>query len=72
MGPLREANWAMVEKGWRTHAGRGPLSEPAAQAIETYRAENPGMIDQDLLPFVVAHNGKPVAKIEKRGDSVIL
>lgn len=29
------------------------------------------MIDQDLLPFVVAHDGKPVAKIEN-GDSVIL
>ena len=43
----------------------------AREAIETYRAENPGMIDQDLLPFVVAHDGKPVAKIEN-GDSVIL
>ena len=67
-----EANWAMVEKGWRTHVqAEGRQFESAAQAIETYRAENPGMIDQDLLPFVVAHNGKPVAKIEN-GDSVIL
>ncbi len=67
-----EANWAMVEKGWRTHVqAKGRQFESAAQAIETYRAENPGMIDQDLLPFVVAHNGKPVAKIEN-GDSVIL
>ena len=67
-----EANWGMVEKGWRTHVqAEGRQFESAAQAIETYRAENPGMIDQDLLPFVIAHDGKPVAKIEN-GDSVIL
>ena len=67
-----EANWGMVEKGWHTHVqAEGRQFESAAQAIETYRAENPSMIDQDLLPFVVAHDGKPVAKIEN-GDSVIL
>ena len=67
-----EANWPMVEKGWRTHVqGEGRQFASAKEAIETYRAENPGMIDQDLLPFVVAHDGKPVAKIEN-GDSVIL
>ena len=67
-----EANWSMVEKGWHTHVlADARQFESAAQAIETYRAENPGMIDQDLPPFVVAHDGKPVAKIEN-GDSVIL
>ena len=67
-----EANWPMVEKGWRTHVqGEGRQFASAKEAIETYRAENPGMIDQDLLPFVVAHDGKPVAKIAN-GDSVIL
>ena len=67
-----EANWGMVEKGWRTHVQAEGRQFPSARAaIETYREENPGMIDQDLLPFVVAHDGKPVAKIEN-GDSVIL
>ena len=67
-----EANWPMVEAGWKTHVlGEGRQFASAKDAIETYRAENPGMIDQDLLPFVVAHDGKPVAKIEN-GDSVIL
>ena len=67
-----EANWPMVEKGWHTHVqAEGRQFASAREAIETYRAENPGMIDQDLLPFVVAHDGKPVAKI-KNGDSVIL
>ena len=51
-----EANWTMVEKGWHTHVhGRGPTVRlDAKEAIETYRAENPGMIDQDLPPFVIA------------------
>ena len=66
-----EANWAMVEKGWRTHVqGQGRLFASAAEAIETYRAET-GCIDQDLPAFVVARNGEPVAKIAN-GDSVIL
>jgi len=66
-----EANWAMVEKGWRTHVqGLGRQFASANEAIETYRAET-GCIDQDLPAFVVARNGEPVAKINN-GDSVIL
>lgn len=66
-----EANWAMVEKGWRTHVqGQGRMFASAKEAIEAYRAET-GCIDQDLPAFVVARNGAPVAKIAN-GDSVIL
>ena len=66
-----EANWAMVERGWRTHVqGQGRMFASAAEAIETYRAET-GCIDQDLPAFVVARDGQPVARIEN-GDSVIL
>ena len=66
-----EANWGMVEKGWRTHVqGQGRMFASAAEAIETYRAET-GCIDQDLPAFVVARDGEPVAKIAN-GDSVIL
>ncbi|MBE6922777.1 MAG: 2,3-bisphosphoglycerate-independent phosphoglycerate mutase [Ruminococcaceae bacterium] len=66
-----EANWGMVEKGWRTHVqGLGRMFASAAEAIETYRAET-GCIDQDLPAFVVGRNGEPVAKIAN-GDSVIL
>ncbi len=66
-----EANWGMVEKGWRTHVqGQGRAFASAKEAIETYRAET-GCIDQDLPAFVVARNGEPVAKIAN-GDSVIL
>ena len=66
-----EANWGMVETGWRTHVqGIGRQFASATEAIETYRAET-GVIDQDLPPFVVARNGEPVAKIAN-GDSVVL
>ena len=66
-----EANWGMVEAGWRTHVqGIGRQFASAKEAIETYRAET-GCIDQDLPAFVVARNGQPVARIAN-GDSVIL
>ena len=65
------ANWDMVRKGWETHVlGEGRYFASAHEAIETLRAET-GAIDQDLPPFVIAENGKPVGTIED-GDSVIL
>ena len=66
-----EANWGMVELGWRTHVqGLGRQFANASEAIETYRAET-GCIDQDLPAFVIARDGKPLATINN-GDSVIL
>ena len=65
-----EANWAMVEAGWRTHVlGEGRQFASAEEAITTYRAETK-VIDQDLPPFVIAKDGKPVGTVED-GDSVI-
>ena len=65
-----EANWNMVELGWHTHVlGDARQFESAAKAVETYREEL-HVIDQDLPPFVIAKNGKPVGTIED-GDSVI-
>ncbi|MBR5515770.1 MAG: 2,3-bisphosphoglycerate-independent phosphoglycerate mutase [Clostridia bacterium] len=65
-----EANWSMVEAGWKTHVlGEGAQYASAHEAIEAIRA-NTGAIDQDLDPFVIAHNGKPVGTIEDN-DSVI-
>ena len=66
-----EANWPMVEAGWRTHVqGIGRQFASAQEAVETYRAEL-NCIDQDLPAFVIAENGEPVAKIAN-GDSVVL
>jgi len=67
-----EADWNMVKLGWDTHVkGIGRQFANATEAIETYRAENDGVIDQDLPPFVIAENGEPVGAI-KDGDSVVL
>ena len=67
-----EANWNMVKLGWDTHvSGIGRQFENATEAITTYRAENEGIIDQDLPAFVIAENGVPVGKIQN-GDSVVL
>ncbi|HQL32102.1 MAG TPA: 2,3-bisphosphoglycerate-independent phosphoglycerate mutase [Treponemataceae bacterium] len=65
------ADWSMVERGWNTHVlGKGRMFASAHEAIETWRKEIPGIIDQDLKEFVIAENGKPVGTIED-GDSVI-
>ncbi|HRS20671.1 MAG TPA: 2,3-bisphosphoglycerate-independent phosphoglycerate mutase, partial [Clostridia bacterium] len=67
-----EANWDMVRLGWDTHiSGKGRQFGSASEAICTYREELPGVIDQDLPPFVIAENGIPVGTIND-GDSVVL
>ena len=66
-----EANWAMVAKGWRTHVmGEGDQFPDCATAVRTLRERHPGTIDQDLPPFVIAADGKPIGTIED-GDSVV-
>ena len=65
-----EADWSMVERGWHTHVlGEGRQFASAAEAVKTYRDEL-HVIDQDLPPFVIAEDGKPVGTVED-GDSVI-
>ena len=65
-----EANWGMVALGWKTHVlGEGRRFASAAEAVNTYRAEAK-VIDQDLPPFVIERDGKPLGTIED-GDSVI-
>lgn len=67
-----EADWNMVKKGWAIHwKGEGPQFPSARAAIEKYRAENPAVIDQDLPPFVIARDGKPVGPLHNN-DSVIM
>ena len=65
-----EANWAMVDLGWKTHVlGEGRQFASAHEAVVTLREETHA-IDQDLPPFVIAENGKPIGTVED-GDSVI-
>jgi 2,3-bisphosphoglycerate-independent phosphoglycerate mutase len=66
-----QANWGMVERGWKTHVlGEGQKFESARRAIESLRRENPDVIDQDLPPFVVARGSTPLGPIQDN-DSVI-
>lgn len=65
-----EANWSMVELGYRTHVfGEGRMFENATKAIETLYSES-NVIDQDLDPFVIGKD-KPIGRINEN-DSVIL
>jgi len=65
------ADWSMVERGWQTHVkGGGRTFSTMRKAIETFRAEKPGILDQDLPPFVIERDGKVAGPIVD-GDSVI-
>ena len=66
-----QADWPMVELGWKTHVkGEGRQFASALEAYNTLREET-GLVDQDLPPFVIGENGTPVGRIVD-GDSVIL
>ena len=67
-----EADWRIVERGWKTHVlGEGTLYPSAQAAIEDLRAKSPGVLDQDLPPFVIGRDGQPLGPIRDH-DSVIL
>jgi 2,3-bisphosphoglycerate-independent phosphoglycerate mutase len=66
-----DADWAMVERGWNAHVKGG--ARPFAtmkEAVETFRAEKPGVLDQDLPAFTIERDGAAVGPIVD-GDSVI-
>ena len=66
------ADWAMVEKGWKTHVlGEARAFGSAAEAVQTYYDEDPKVTDQYLESFVVAENGAAIGCIED-GDSVLM
>jgi len=67
-----EADWSLVERGWATHVhGVGRRFLSASQAVQTFRAEAPGISDQNLPPFVIDDGlGEPAGRIVD-GDSVV-
>ena len=65
------ADWSMVERGWKTHVkGEGRLFPTMREAIETFRKESPGILDQDLPAFVIERDGGAAGPI-RDGDSII-
>jgi 2,3-bisphosphoglycerate-independent phosphoglycerate mutase len=66
-----DANWDMVKRGWATHVkAEGRTFASMKDAVETFRSEKPGILDQDLPAFVIERAGIPVGPIVN-GDSVI-
>lgn len=67
-----EADWSMVERGWKTHVrGEGRRFASARQAIETLYEEHPDRDDQSLPAFVIADDDGPVGPI-RAGAAVLL
>lgn len=65
------ANWAVVKRGWDAHVnGIGRQFGSATEAIETYRAEQPGLIDQFMPEWVICDAGEPIGKMHD-GDAVV-
>lgn len=66
-----KAEWDMVKRGWETHVlAVGREFASARDAIETYRVETPGLLDQNMHAFVIADENGPLGPIVD-GDSVI-
>jgi 2,3-bisphosphoglycerate-independent phosphoglycerate mutase len=78
-----EADWRIVERGWHAHVlGDARPFPSATAALETLRAETPGIIDQDLPAFTITrgipgaalapvHDGDAVVMFNFRGDRAI-
>ena len=65
-----EADWPMVALGWKTHVhAEGEKFNSATDAINAIR-QRTGAGDQNLDPFVIAKDGKPVGPIVDN-DSVV-
>lgn len=65
------ANWGVVKRGWDAHVlGVGRRFASARAAIETYRTEMSGVIDQNMPEFVIEEQGNPVGPI-RDGDVVV-
>ena len=66
-----EADWSIVERGWKAQVlAEGDSFASAREAIEHFRQEKPGTIDQYLPPFVISQDGKPAGRMAD-GDSVL-
>ena len=66
-----KADWNIVRRGWEAHVlGAARLFKSAAEAVETFRREKPGITDQYLPEFTIADGKGPVGPIVD-GDSVI-
>ena len=65
-----ESDWSIVERGYQAHIlGEGRAFPSLLNAVETLRREK-NYYDQDLPPFVIHENNKPIGTVEEN-DSFI-
>jgi len=70
----RDNDWSKVAEGWRLMVnGESEFHFTSMlEAIEHFRAESPGLIDQDMPGFVIVDNaGEPRGRVED-GDALIM
>ncbi len=70
----RDRQWARVEAGWNAHVhGKSANRFPGMlAAIQHFRQETPGIVDQDIPGFVIVDDkDRPLGAI-RDGDSVIM
>ncbi len=66
-----EADWNIVRRGWEAHVlGKARPFRSAREAIEAFRREEEGIIDQYLPSFTIVNDAGPVGTIDD-GDSVV-
>jgi 2,3-bisphosphoglycerate-independent phosphoglycerate mutase len=66
-----EADWRIVARGWDAHVhGKARPFASATEAIETFRAEKPGIGDQNLPAFAIVKDGQPIGPM-RDGDVAI-
>ncbi len=62
----RDTNWSKVEEGWNVHVrAQSPNHFPSiTQAIQHFRDQEAGIIDQNLPSFVIVRDGKPIGPMQ--------
>ncbi len=70
----RDHDWGKVEAGWRAHVhGRTEYQfQSVSEGIEFFRAQTPGLVDQDMPGFVMVDaDGAPVGSMQDH-DAVMM
>ncbi|MEI6892841.1 MAG: 2,3-bisphosphoglycerate-independent phosphoglycerate mutase [Pontiella sp.] len=66
-----DADWSMVDRGWKAHVkAEASAFSSMKEAVESFRMDKPGILDQDLPAFVIERDGTPVGPVVD-GDSVV-
>ena len=70
----RDRNWSKVAEGWEliVHGNGEQRFASMGEAIDHFRALQPGLVDQDMPGFVIVdEHGQPVGKMAD-GDAVVM